>query len=174
MAYGNPPRVYRPQRVVATLQKDARPAFPPEHSVLNGPADVIAGMADYMTRRATELFVALFVDVRNRVIGFTELSSGETASVTVHPGGIFREALLANAAAIITVHQHPTGVATPSNEDRDLWRRLTAAGELIGVPVIDNFVLGEDEYFSEREGATSAIPSIARHARSLAAESRRK
>jgi DNA repair protein RadC len=147
----NPPRVYRPQRVVATLRKDARPSFPARGSVVNTPDDVIVGLADYMGDRATELFLVLFIDVRNRIIGFTELSSGEVAGVTVNPAGIFREALLVNAAALITVHQHPSGNPEPSAEDRALWRRLDAVGDLLAIPVMDHLILGEDTYYSNQE-----------------------
>jgi len=148
---GNPPKVFRPQRVIATLKKDARPAFALKGSVLARPEDVLEGLADYMGSRATELYLVLFIDVRNRVVGYSELSSGDVASVTVNTAGIFREALVSGAAAILTVHQHPTGDATPSSDDHHLWARLRAAGDLLGVPVLDNMVLGEGEYFSEQE-----------------------
>jgi DNA repair protein RadC len=147
----NPPRVFRPQRVVATLRKDARPAFAAHGSIVSTPADVVTGLADYMGDRATELFLVLFIDIRNRIIGFTELSSGETAGVMVNPAGIFREALLVNAAAMITVHQHPSGNATPSPEDRALWRRLDAVGELLAIPVMDHLILGEGVFYSNQE-----------------------
>lgn len=154
----NPPRVYRAQRVVAQLQKEGRPSFR-GGSVVNGPIDVVQSMADYIGERATEAFVVLFIDVRNRIVGYTELTEGGVAGVSVDAAGIFREALASGCAAIITIHNHPTGEASPSNEDRRLWARLTDAGALVGVPVLDNFVIGAGEYFSEREGSINKFSS---------------
>jgi len=147
----NPPRIYRPQKVVATLQRDTRPAFAGRGSVVGSPEDIIDGLTDYMGRRATEIFLVLFLSVRNEIVGYTEYAMGAVAGVEVHASGVFRDALVSGAAGIVTIHNHPTGVTIPSDEDRALWERLKAAGQLIGIPVVDNLVLGESSYFSEME-----------------------
>jgi len=147
----NPPRVYRPQKVVATLQRDTRPAFAGRGSVVGSPEDIIDGLTDYMGHRATEIFLVLFLSVRNEIVGYTEYAMGAVAGVEVHASGVFRDALVSGAAGIVTIHNHPTGVTIPSDDDRALWERLKAAGQLIGIPVVDNLVLGESAYYSEME-----------------------
>jgi len=69
-----------------------------------------------------------------------------------HPREVFKAALLANAAAIILTHNHPSGDPTPSADDMALTRRLAEAGTLIGVEVLDHIIVGDGRYFSFREG----------------------
>lgn len=150
-ARGNPPRVFRAQKVVAQLQKETRPAFR-EGSVVKDPRSLVENtLADYLGERATEIFLVLFVNVRNQVVGYIEYASGGVSGVEVNTSGILRDALTSGAAAFITVHNHPSGDATPSSEDRELWHRLREAGALVGIPVLDNLVVGENEFFSESE-----------------------
>lgn len=153
----NPPRIYRPQKVVATLQKDTRPEFE-GGAYVRSPADVMYAMQDYIGSRATESFVVLFLNVRNGLIGYTELTEGSVSAVSVNPSGIFREALAAGAAGMLTIHNHPSGDATASAEDRLLWKRLKAVGELLGIPVLDNLIIGEQEFFSEAEDGITPLP----------------
>lgn len=154
----NPPRVYRAQKVVAKLEKEPRPAFARPGAVVRGPEDLVREtLADYIGNSATEVFLILYVNVRNQIVGYNEYASGGTSGVEVHTSGIMRDALTSGAAAFITVHNHPSGDATPSEDDRALWRRLREAGNLIGVPVIDNLVVGEDEYFSESQEESDGI-----------------
>jgi len=145
----NPPRVYRAQKVVAKLQKETRPAFRQGSIVTDAKTLVEETLADYIGENATEVFLVIFVNIRNHVIGYVEYASGGVAGVEVNASGILRDALTSGAVSFITVHNHPSGDATPSTEDRALWRRLREAGELVGVPVLDNLVVGEGEFFSE-------------------------
>jgi DNA repair protein RadC len=158
---GNPPRMFRPQKVVGQLQKETRPAFA-KGQVLSEPVDVAFALAPYMGSRPTELFVVLFIDVRNRVVGYTEFSSGSVASVQVDVSGIIREALLCGAAGMVTAHQHPSGSPDPSADDIRLWKRIKEASELVGVPLVDNLVIGEDSFFSESMDSMSPIPVAAK------------
>lgn len=150
-ARANPPRVFRAQKVVAELQKETRPAFR-QGSIVSSPENLVKDtLADYLGERATEIFLVIYVDVRNRVVGYIEYGEGGVAGVTVQTSGIMRDALASGAAAFITVHNHPTGDATPSPDDRALWKRIRNAGEIVGVPVIDNIIVGEGEFFSESQ-----------------------
>ncbi len=152
------PRVYRAQKVVADLQRETRPAFTARGTILEGPKQLVEDtLADYLSDRATEVFLVLYVSVRNAVIGFTEFTSGSVSGVEVHPAGIMRDALLVGAAAMVTVHNHPSGDATPSAEDRELWKRLREVGLIMGVPVVDNLVVGDGQFFSEEEGRTQGF-----------------
>jgi DNA repair protein RadC len=66
----------------------------------------------------------------------------------VHPREVFRAAVLESAAAVIFVHNHPSGDPTPSREDREVTRQLEQAGQLLGIPVLDHVVIGDGSYLS--------------------------
>lgn len=108
-----------------------------------------------------EHFLALHLDSRHRVVSVEIVSMGTLSSSLVHPREVFKAAFLANAAAIICAHNHPSGDVAPSQEDRALLRRLEEAGQLLGVPVLDFLIVSEDAHWSASEqgmmrGGTSA------------------
>ncbi len=113
--------------------------------------------AEFIGDAPAEHFVMMALDARRRVIGITEVSVGTLSASLVHPREVFRTAILLNAAAIVIGHNHPSGDCAPSAEDREVTRRLTKAGELLGIPLADHVVLGRGEdgavkHFSFREG----------------------
>ena len=75
-------------------------------------------------------------------------SAGSLAASLVHPREAFRPAIREAAAAVLFVHNHPSGDPTPSGEDRRITSRLRGAGELLGIPVLDHVVIGRGRYFS--------------------------
>ena len=99
-----------------------------------------------------EVFACLFLDNRHRVIAFEELFRGTINGASVHPREVVKRALELNAAAVILAHNHPSGVAEPSQADRDLTVRLQQALELVEVRVLDHIVVGDGEplAFAER------------------------
>ncbi len=99
-----------------------------------------------------EVFACLFLDTRHRVITYEELFRGTINGASVHPREVVRRALAHNAAAVILAHNHPSGVAEPSQADRQLTRRLQAALELVDIKVLDHIVIGDGECvaFAER------------------------
>lgn len=102
--------------------------------------------ADYLRARLAghpyEVFAALFLDNRNRVLAFEELFRGTVDGAQVHPREVVRRALAHNAAAVIFAHNHPSGEAEPSAADLAVTRRLVDALALIDVRVLDHFVIG--------------------------------
>jgi len=98
-----------------------------------------------------EVFACLYLDNRHRVIAFEELFRGTIDGATVHPREVVRAALKHNAAALIFSHNHPSGVAEPSDADRRLTRRLTDALGLVDIRVLDHFVVGDGEVVSFAE-----------------------
>jgi len=90
-----------------------------------------------------EVFACLFLDNRHRVIAFEELFQGSIACASVHPRQVVRRCLHHNAAAAIFAHNHPSGIAEPSEADVQLTHRLRKALELIDVRVLDHFVVGD-------------------------------
>jgi len=101
--------------------------------------------------RPVEQFGIVLLDTRHRVMKTTIVASGTLNSTVVEPRDVFREALLAGAAAIVAFHNHPSGDPTPSPDDEELTRRLKAAGILMGIDVVDHVILGDARYSSFRE-----------------------
>ena len=115
-----------------------------------------AATRKYLTARFRdmpyEVFACLYLDNRHRVIAFEELFRGTIDGASVHPREVVRAALKHNAAALIFAHNHPSGVAEPSDADRRLTQRLKDALALVDVRVLDHFVVGDGEVasFAER------------------------
>jgi len=99
-----------------------------------------------------EVFCCLFLDNRHRVIAFEELFRGTLDGANVHPREVLKRALAHNAAAIILAHNHPSGIAEPSQADELITRRLKEALSLIDVRVLDHLIVGDSrcESFAER------------------------
>lgn len=114
-----------------------------------------AACADYLRARIAafpyEVFVCLFLDNRHRVIACEELFRGSIDGASVHPREVVRRCLAHNAAAVIFAHNHPSGVAEPSQADREITRHLRDALGLIEVRVLDHFVIGSGAALSLAE-----------------------
>ena len=109
-------------------------------------------LGEYLDGADREHFVILLLDTRNRVIGVNTVSIGTLNASMVHPREVFKPAILANAAAIIACHNHPSGDTTPSKEDMALTSRIKDAGALLGVPLLDHIIVGERQgYYSMKE-----------------------
>lgn len=108
-------------------------------------------VADFMAPIAANLdrehFWCLFLDGRNRLTGMTLVSVGSLTSTVVHPRETLTAALLAKAASVIVVHNHPSGEPTPSREDIALTARLRQGADLLGIPLLDHIVLGAEGAF---------------------------
>lgn len=92
-----------------------------------------------------EVFGCLYLDNRNRVLGFEELFRGTVDGASVHAREVVRACLRYNASAVILAHNHPSGIADPSPADREITRQLKAALELVDVRVLDHLVIGAGE-----------------------------
>jgi DNA repair protein RadC len=115
-------------------------------------AQVYEAFQQEFGRLDREMFVVLLLDGRNGVLGFNVVSIGSLTSALVHPREVFKPVILANAAAVILLHNHPSGSAEPSAEDQALTSRLEQAGELLGIKVLDHIVVGDGAYRSKAEG----------------------
>lgn len=98
-----------------------------------------------------EVFLVCLLDTKQRIIGIHVVSVGTLDASPVHPREVFKAAIVANAASIICVHNHPSGEATPSREDYDITSRLAKAGALLGIPLLDHVVIGVDGHASFRD-----------------------
>jgi DNA repair protein RadC len=95
-----------------------------------------------------EHMLMIAVSARFVPIGVVKVSIGTLSASLVHPREVFGPAILLNAAAIILAHNHPSGDTSPSAEDKEATRRMSKAGELLGIPLIDHLIVSPDNYFS--------------------------
>lgn len=108
-----------------------------------------------------EYFVMITLDSKNRTIGYHTVSIGSLSTSVVHPRECLKAALLDSAAAVIFLHNHPSGDPAPSREDRECTSRLAAAAKILGIRVLDHVVFGETEYFSFADAGILADNSLA-------------
>lgn len=101
----------------------------------------------FMRNETKELFCTAHLDGKNRLLCLEVVSVGSLNQSIVHPREVFKTALLSSAAAVLLVHNHPTGDPTPSTEDIEVTRRIKEAGDMIGIKVLDHIIIG-DSYFS--------------------------
>ena len=118
---------------------------------LAGPGQVVAHFGPRLRALRQEVFSVLLLDSRHRLIREVEVSRGSLNQSLVHPREVFAPAVREAAAAILVVHNHPSGDPRPSREDHEVTRRLARAGELLGVPVLDHVVVATGGYTSFAE-----------------------
>jgi DNA repair protein RadC len=126
------------RRALQILERRARAG-----SVVTSPDTVRDYLRLALAGREQEVFVAVLLDAGHRVIGFEELFRGTLRQTAVYPREVVKAALRANAAAVILAHNHPSGVAEPSNTDELLTQQLQEALALVEVRVLDHFVIAD-------------------------------
>lgn len=99
-----------------------------------------------MSDRERVVVLALAAD--GSLIGFTEVSVGELSSAVIHPREVLKYAVICNAAAIIMAHNHPSGSLIPSEEDKEVVRRINDCCNLMGIKMVDNLIVSEKGYTS--------------------------
>jgi DNA repair protein RadC len=125
----------------------AEPAAPYGQRIA-GPDDVAHLARALIGDEGQEVFVVFLLDVRNRVMGYVEAGRGSVDACPVDPRQVFRAAVMEGASAIVVSHNHPSGSLEPSAEDDTLTRRLHAAGELLGLPVLDHLIVTDEGHHS--------------------------
>ena len=137
------------RRMAKELRQDA--------PVLDTPEAVANLMREDTRLRNVEAFQILLLNTRRRLIDVAKISDGTLDTILVHPREVFKPAIAANAAAIILLHNHPSGEATPSEADIKVTRDLIRAGQLLKIEVLDHIILGRatqerpKDYMSLRE-----------------------
>jgi len=146
-----------------TPLSERRKALLRELMEISEPAPVIRSAADaYSTllkfrNKKQEHFLAILLDSGHKVIKVATITKGLVNRTIVHPREVFRPAIAANACAVILAHNHPSGSLTPSNEDEEMKKRLNKAGEILGIPVLDNIIISRSGYYSY--GSIAKMPS---------------
>ena len=116
--------------------------------VIHSPADSKRYLSARLTDRSYEVFCCLYLDNRHRVLAFEELFRGTIDGTSVYPREVVKQSLRHNAAAVIVAHNHPSGVAEPSQADEHITRRLRDALALVDIRLLDHFVVGDTETVS--------------------------
>lgn len=132
--------------LLAAIPEIARRYFEetlPRGAAIRSPADTETFLLARLRDRPYEVFCCLYLDNRHRVLEFEELFRGTIDGTSVHPRELVRQALSFNAAAIILAHNHPSGVAEPSQADERITRRVKSALELVDIRLLDHLIIGD-------------------------------
>lgn len=122
-----------------------------ERRSIQTPEDVVQSLAFDIAGQEQEHLVVLLLDTRNRVIRQETVYVGSLNTSVVRVGEVFREAVRANAAALIVAHNHPSGDPSPSPEDVAVTRAIVQAGRLLDIEVLDHLILGKNRHLSLRQ-----------------------
>jgi len=98
-----------------------------------------------------EKFICLHFNVKNQIISYEVVSIGSLSSSIVHPREVFKAAILANAASVLFMHNHPSGSIEPSIDDIEITNRLCKAGGILGIDILDHLIITKDNYFSFKQ-----------------------
>lgn len=118
---------------------------------IKSPQDVAGLLMEEMRRFDREHFKAVSLNTKNQVICIETVSIGSLSASIVHPRELFKNPLKRSAAAIILVHNHPSGDPTPSSEDIEVTSRLCEVGKIIGIEILDHIIIGNKRMVSFRE-----------------------
>lgn len=118
---------------------------------IRSPEDAAAYLMTDMASLTQEHFVALFLNVKNEILHKETIFIGSLNSSIVHPRELFREAVKRSAASIICAHNHPSGNPAPSPEDIEVTKRLTEAGAIMGIELLDHLIIGDHQFISLKE-----------------------
>lgn len=140
-------------RIVAALELGRRAAAdrPAEEDKIRGPHDVFRRMGPRLRDLDREEFHVLLLTSQHRVIREVLITRGILDASLIHPREVFKPAIVESAAAVILLHNHPSGDPAPSGEDRAVTRQLVDAGRTIGIPVLDHVILGDTGFTSMSE-----------------------
>jgi DNA repair protein RadC len=124
------------------------PVEPRHRTEVSSPEDAAALLVPAFAGADRERCVSALLDTKHRLLQVALVSVGSIDHTFMAPREIFRDALLANAAAIVVAHNHPSGDPEPSRDDAAVTRRLARAGELVGVRLLDHLVIGAGRWIS--------------------------
>lgn len=129
---------------LASLSREAR-------EVIKSPQDVAQLLMPELRFLTQEVFKLVLLDIKNQVIAMPMVSKGGLSSSIVHPREVFKEAIKHSSAAIILVHNHPSGIPEPSRDDISITKRLVDSGKIIGIDVLDHIIIGDGIFTSMKE-----------------------
>lgn len=123
----------------------------PRAEPVRSAADVFERYRYLLSDSPVEIFLAVLLDVKHRVLRDVRVSVGILNGSLIHPREVFATAIAERAAAVLLVHNHPSGDPSPSREDREVTQRLRTTGGIVGIPVLDHVIIGSCSFYSFRE-----------------------
>lgn len=120
-------------------------------TTVRSPQDIKRLLDERFRYEERERFFAVLLNTKNHYMGVEEVSLGSLNSSIVHPREVFKAAIRRSAASLIVAHNHPSGDCTPSREDIEVTRRLSEAGRIIGIEVLDHVIFGDGVILSLKE-----------------------
>ncbi|MEW5786106.1 MAG: DNA repair protein RadC [Bacillota bacterium] len=133
--------------LIAAALEFARRRIRPEGLKISFPADVLPLISHFADRKQ-EYFLCISLNGANEVIATRVISVGLVNKTQVHPREVFADPITDRATAIIIAHNHPAGGLTPSKEDHEITRQLKAAGETLGIRLLDHIIFNRKGYYS--------------------------
>lgn len=119
--------------------------------IVHGPEDAAHFAMPYFLGEHKEHFAVMLLNTKNHILGLKDVSVGSLSASVVHPREVFETAILHHAAAIILIHNHPSGDPSPSREDISVTERLVKTGKVMDIPVLDHIILGDGRFVSMKE-----------------------
>lgn len=140
-------------QIIACFELGRRLAAFKEQSnpIIHNAKDIVKVFMVEMSSLKKEHFKGIFLDSRKRIIKDETIFIGSLNASIIHPREIFQVALEEGAAAVILLHNHPSGNPKPSDEDIEITKQLNKAGDILGIEVLDHIIIGNKRYFSFRE-----------------------
>lgn len=140
-------------QIKAAVELARRIALEPGYlrTAIRHPGDVAKLLMEDLRNLDHEQFKLLMLDTKHRVIKIETLSVGDLSGTLVHPRELFKAVIKRSSAAVILVHNHPSGDPEPSADDIELTRRLAAGGKLLGIEVLDHIIIGDNTYVSLKQ-----------------------
>lgn len=137
--------------VAFELARKLASTTPVDRPTIRSPEDAADLVMKEMRFLDREHFKALLLNTKNQLIARETISIGTLNASTIHPRELFKSAIRRSSAAVILVHNHPSGDPTPSKEDIDVTRRLQETGGIIGIEVLDHIIIGDKRFVSLKE-----------------------
>jgi DNA repair protein RadC len=136
-----------------TLKMIKEDSVPYETPFIKSPAEVYRAATQLLAlhEEPEEHFCIFCLNTKNKIVGVHTISIGSLNASIVHPREVFKAAMLNNAAAIICIHNHPSGDPEPSRVDIETTHRLVNAGDILGIDVLDHIIIGDGRYISLKE-----------------------
>lgn len=115
------------------------------------PETIASYFMERLRHKKNECFVEIFIDTKCKMTGYKTIAEGSLTTAIVHPREVYKYAIERSTYSIVVLHNHPSGDPSPSMEDLKLTKRLQSAGEVIGIPLLDHIIIGDQTYKSLRE-----------------------
>lgn len=138
-------------KCITELSRRIASATAREQICMQRPETVAAYYMEQLRHRKTECVVLASVDAKGRLVGDAVMSNGSATMSLISAREIFLEALRSQAVSIILIHNHPSGDPSPSRADAELTGQIAAAGQMLGIPLLDHIIIGDNRYMSFRE-----------------------